>query len=275
MRLKIPLPFGELEIRARKTGRARPFFWFTLLSGVLHFFAVALLALFVFRHFVPLSPPKQQPVMVSISTATRIERRSHPIRARQPLERPRPIQQPNPVERPRAVEPVRPRFLARPVVRPHARAPMPSLTQSQIQAQTLAYERTIAQAKAANDPVAGAATSKLTPSASRPTKLNIDGSFGRPQPEGVLYPQKRWVDGPYAYYYVQYTAEYADGTTESGQVPWPIRFPLSDDPFARHIHRIPLPGPPPDFVLQAGVALQPLVKNCYDHHYEYCPIAHE
>ncbi|HLI96348.1 MAG TPA: hypothetical protein VKT72_09710 [Candidatus Baltobacteraceae bacterium] len=271
MRLIIPLPFGELEIRARKTRRARPFFWFMLLSGVLHFFAVALLALFVFRHFVPLAQPKQQPVMVSISSATRIQHRSHPIPAQKPLIRPvyprreliarretaRPSQEPKRV-----------------VVRPHAQQPA-TLTTAQIQAQTLAYERTIAQAKAADDPVAGAASSKITPTASRPTKLNIDGSFGRPQPEGVLYPEKRWVDGPYAYYYVRYTAEYADGTIESGDVPWPIRFPLSDDPFARHIHRIPLPGPQPNFVLPAGVALQPLVKNCYDHHYDYCPIEHE
>jgi hypothetical protein len=38
---------------------------------------------------------------------------------------------------------------------------------------------------------------------------------------------------------------------------------------------MPLPGPLPGYVLPDGVALDPLVKNCLDHHYDYCPIEHE
>ncbi len=281
MRFAIPLPFGEIEINVRKSRRARPLFWYGLLSAALHTAALVIAGFFVLRALLPVTSPKQQPPMiVTISSAPKIEARPHPVPARRPLVRPEPAQPKvaQQVSRPVPQRPrVMPRSLRRELSKPAkiAYAASQQLTQAQLQEQTRAFQQTIAQAKAANDPVAGAANSAVSPSASRRFAMNLQGQFAKPQPEGVLYPSKRWVDGPYVYYYVSYTAVYADGSPESGVVPWPIRFPLTADPFARGIHRMPLPGPLPDYVLPAGVAMAPLVKNCFDHHYQYCPIEHE
>lgn len=286
MQWTIPLPFGEIRIRLRRTRQAHPFFWYTLLSALLHIVFVGLIAGSLLQTFVKLKQAQQPPVMVSISSALRVEPRAHPKRANRPRERPQPQpqpvhrqirEQPRPIVHARAIAaPKQPRIIA--YVKPKAQPqPQPerTLTQAQIEAQTQAFQRTIAQAREATDAVAGAADSSVTPAAPKRSTLNLQGDYGPPQPEGVLYPLKRWIDGPYVYYYVRYDAEYADGSSESGLVPWPIRFPVDADPFARGVHRMPLPGPLPGYVLPDGVALHPLVKNCYDHHYDYCPIAHE
>jgi hypothetical protein len=258
-------------------------FWYALLSALLHVFVFTLIAGSILHAFVRAKQPQQQPVMVSISSALRIEPRTQPVRANHPIERPRPQPQPQPQvqqqqPQPRQVSAQRPE-LSKPArvayAQPRARTQTQTLTQAQIDAQTRAFQQTIAQARAASDPVAGVAQSNVQPAAPKRSVLNLQGNFGPPQPEGVLYPVKRWIDGPYVYYYVRYDAEYADGSTESGVVPWPIRFPLNADPFARGIHRMPLPGPLPGYELPGGIAMQPLVKNCYDHHYDYCPIEHE
>jgi len=277
MQLIVPLPFGEIRIGVHKTRRTRPLFWCVVLSAFLHVLALWLIGAAIFRTIVPLATPKQQPVMVSISSAQRVEPRARPMRAQHPIERPRPI----PVRphaaaahaRP-AAQPHRPE-LSKPVRVAYVRPQTQTLTPAQIDAQTRSFERTIERARLANDPVAGAATGSVVPAAPKRLALNVQGDFGRPRAEGVLYPLKRWTDGPWVYYYVRYDAEYADGSTESGVVPWPIRFPVGSDPFARGVHRMPLPGPLPGYVLPDGVALDPLVKNCFDRHYDYCPIEHE
>jgi hypothetical protein len=280
MQWKIPLPFGEIRIRIRRTRQPRAFFWYTLLSILLHVVFVSLVAGAILRAYVSVKQPQQEPVMVSISSAMRIEPRARPVPANHPMERPQP--QPKPVpqqQQPQPQQQQRPRpELSKPArvayVQPKEQTQR-TLTAAQIDAQTRAFSRTIAQARAASDPVAGAANSNLAPAAPKRYRLNIQGDYGPAQPEGVLTPLRRWIDGPYVYYYVRYDVEYADGTTETGNVPWPIRFPVDEDPFARGIRRMPLPGPLPGYVLPAGVALDPLAKNCYDHHYYQCPIAHE
>lgn len=287
MRWVVPIPFGEIRIRVRRTRQSRPLFWSLALSAFIHVFAVSLIAGAVLHAFVHANQQQQPPVMVSISSAMRIEPKANPMPARHPIERPQPQprvqqQQPQPQQQ---TQPVQRAVARRPelskpsrvaYVQPQRREQQAqTLTQAQLDAQSRAFEQTIAQARAASDPIAGAANSNVAPSAPKRQALNLQGDFGRPQPEGILYPVKRWTDGPYVYYYVRYDAEYADGNVESGVVPWPIRFPLNQDPFARNIHRMPLPGPLPGYALPTGVAMQPLVKNCYDHKYEYCPIAHE
>lgn len=279
MRIVIPLPFGELAIHVRKTRRTRPLFWYTLLSAALHFLTLGLVAAWVVHALLHVPQPKAQtPILVTISSAQRIAPRPHPVRARHPLQKPA-HQQPqrHPLiarAQPALPQAQRPELSVRKRVA-YAESKSQTLTQRQIDAQTRAFQQTIAQAKQANDPVAGAANDAVSPAASKRYAMNMQGDQGRPTPEGILYPLKRWTDGPYVYYYVRYDAIYADGTPESGDVPWPIRFPIANDPFARDRHRMPLPGPLPDFVLPSGVTMQPLVKNCYDHRYEYCPIARE
>lgn len=260
--------------------------WYILLSAAFHLVVVSGLVALLARTMLPMLTHRPPEEIVAISSAIRIEHRTRPVPAHNPIPRPHtapvtphnpapPVPKPaaKPVQKavtaPTHVATERPREIAK--IAYHA----PAVTQQQLQAQTQSFERTIAQAKAANDPVAGAATSTVTPEAPRRYAMNVNGSFGTPAPEGVLYPLKRWIQGPYVYYYVRYLAEYADGSTESGIVPWPIRFPANNDPFAHDRHHMPLPGPMPDYVASSDVQMHPLVKNCYDHRYNYCPIAHE
>ena len=253
--------------------------WFVLLSAAFHLVVVSGLVALLARTVLPVLAHRPPEEIVAISSAIRIEHRARPVPAHNPIPRPRaaPLM-------PRKPAPPEPKPVPKPLPKAAARHlreiakiayNAPAINQQQLQAQTQSFEKTIAQAKAANDPVAGAATSSLSPEAPKRYAMNVNGSFGTPAPEGVLYPTKRWTQGAYVYYYVRYLAEYADGTTESGIVPWPIRFPASNDPFAHDRHRMPLPGPMQDYVAAADVQMQPLVKNCYDHRYDYCPIAHE
>jgi hypothetical protein len=139
-----------------------------------------------------------------------------------------------------------------------------------------AFAQTIAAAKAAQDPVTGSQSAVVVPQA-----VQYHGSVAASiatvptHGQGYLTPLRRWVEGELVYYYVRYSVTYPDGTFETGVVPWPIHFPLHDDPFARGLHSMPLPGPASDYVASAGTGMHPLVKNCYDNRYRYCPIARE
>lgn len=281
-KIVVPLPFADLTITLRGNRRARPMLWYVLFSALFHVLTVAgFLTLFARALFPAAQHPQE---LVAISSAVRIEQRPRPIRAHTPVPEPRAIARQERTATTHQMT-VTHRELAAPrrelstirkvAYNPPVPAHSETLTKSQIQAQTQMFAQTIAQARAANDPVAGAASTITTPAAPKQYSLNIEGDFGKPQPEGVLYPLKRWLDDGWVYYYVRYTAEYADGSTESGLVPWPIRFPAGADPFAHDRHRMPLPGPMADYVASGDTQMNPLVKNCYDHRYDYCPIAHE
>lgn len=283
-KIVVPLPFADVTITVRGNRRARPMLWYVLFSALFHILAVtgfiALLARSLYPANAQQHPP---PELVTISSAMRIEPKPRPIRAHAPIPKEHAVAHAQTAVTHRITVTHRERAAVRRELstmrkiayNPPRPARSTSLTASDIRSQTQMFENTIAQARAANDPVAGAATDNTTPAAPKRYSLNIDGDFGKPQPEGILYPLKRWVDGVWVYYYVRYTAEYADGTTEGGVVPWPIRFPVNADPFAHDRHRMPLPGPMPGYVASADTEMNPLVKNCYDHHYDYCPIEHE
>jgi hypothetical protein len=71
--------------------------------------------------------------------------------------------------------------------------------------------------------------------------------------------------------------EYEDGTTETGYVPWPIRYLPKDDPFLLHREHFPLPGPLADFTLPRNTNVHPLIAFCLEHRDELstCPIEHD
>jgi hypothetical protein len=140
------------------------------------------------------------------------------------------------------------------------------------------FEKTIAQLRRQSDPLAGAARPVETPAAPKRFAFDFRGSVGTsPQAEGILTPVKSWRDGPYTYYYVRYWVQYADGSTESGYVPWPLRYLPQTDPFLLHWEHFPLPAPLPDYALPTDTDLRPLVAYCYEHRGEFsdCPIAHD
>ena len=141
--------------------------------------------------------------------------------------------------------------------------------------QQVQFTQTIARLREENNPVAGAAR----PVAVSPPKRyasDFSGSIGSPNiGEGILYPTQSWQVGPWDYYYVRYWVLYPDGTSETGTVPWPVRFPQSQDPIKLGWRSMPLPGPQPGYVLPADANPHPLVAFCYEHHFASCPVAHD
>lgn len=273
MRLTLPLPYGEVTVTVSRTRQARPLFWFLVLSTALHILVISLVVRFALQAIMP--QIDRQPIMVSLSSALRIDRRARPQPAAAPAHRPR--QQPSRVRTQVAVaaKTATARSVASPSPQPRpsvAKAPAKDRIAEQLQRDTRELAQTAARLSAQDSPLSGLATPSAMPASPKRYTLDISGAYGKPQPEGILYPIKRWVEGQYVYYYVRYLAYYSDGTSETGSVPWPIRYARDADPFAHGIHHMPLPGPPSGFVLQDDVSMDPLVQNCYDHRYQYCPI---
>jgi hypothetical protein len=120
--------------------------------------------------------------------------------------------------------------------------------------------KTIAAARTANDPLR--AVPKETPAAPKHFRISMQGRFGDLRyGEGFYFPIRGWTSGGLDYYYVSYEFTWADGTYETGAVPWPIHFDPAHDPFTNPgmgAHT-PLPPPPPGFAPPAnlGKALRP------------------
>ncbi len=178
-------------------------------------------------------------------------------------------------------EPVRKREVAR--IQLHAIHVTPPHTQRSTQtfdpqAQQAQFEKTIAKLREENNPVESAARPVQTPETARRFNFDISGSIGTaPHGEGILTPLQSWHADGYDYYYVRYWVEYPDGTTETGIVPWPLRYLPAVDPFRLGIQHFPLPVPLAGYALPAGTALHPLVAYCYEHRSELpsCPIYHD
>ncbi len=141
--------------------------------------------------------------------------------------------------------------------------------------QQAAFQKTIAQLREQDNPVTEAERPVQVASEPQRSAYNFSQSVGtRPQAEGVLTPVRSWHDGPYDYYYVEYWVQYEDGSTETGYVPWPIRYLPKQDPFQLHLQHFPLPGPMPDFALPSDTRVHPLIAFCLEHRGELsnCPI---
>lgn len=265
---------------------SRLLFWCVVLSIVLHFTIVPLLVwLLRAGHFVP--PSQKEIVYVSRSSALRITQRTHP-RPPRPRVQPQPLVAQHPVAAQQAQpRPTRPRTSQprREIVRIDRRAlritvpkvsySQPTLDTAQQQAQ---FQKTIARLREQNDPVIGAARPVQPSQTVKHYAFDFSGSLGTaPRGEGILTPEESWHDGGYDYYYVRYWVEYPDGTTETGHVPWPLRYRPSQDPFRLGIQHFPLPVPLSDYTLPAGTVLHPLVAYCLQHREEIasCPIYHE
>jgi hypothetical protein len=66
--------------------------------------------------------------------------------------------------------------------------------------------------------------------------------------DGMIRQVKHWRVGNENWYYVHYEYMYGDGHVEEADVPWPVHYPINDDPFARGDHRVAIQDPPKDFV---------------------------
>jgi hypothetical protein len=251
-----------------------------VLSLFFHF-VVGPLLVWLFGYRMP--PAKPEVLYVVQSSSITHAPRPHP---RPPVQRP-PVPQPQHVAVPQPhqqqqqkPQPPRPevkreiaRIDRRSVHPPPAHAvALSAATQQQM------FEKTIARLRAENNPLVSAARSTVAPAAPRRFNFDFSGSVGTaPTAEGILTPDRSWRDNGYDYYYVRYWVQYADGSTETGIVPWPLRYRPSDDPFRLGMEHFPLPGPMADYVLPPGTNLHPLVAFCYKHRDQFpnCPIQHD
>lgn len=249
------------------------------ISILVHFIAGPLLVRLFGREPAPWQPART--FFVTRSTALRITRRNRPIPPRpvqQPAASPQPARaQPQQVEPPERAYPQMPRPAIRAPEAPVA--PQRTRIAVEVAKDEQQFEKTIAQLRAHSDPLVSAARSPLPAEASRHYSFNIAADVAAgPRQQGILepLPGSPWHDGGYDYYYVRYWAEYDDGTTETGIVPWPLRYPPAQDPFKLGLRHIPLPLPLPDYRLPPGTVMHPLVEYCYEHRAQLtsCPIAH-
>ncbi|MGZ3574962.1 MAG: hypothetical protein ACXVA3_06735 [Vulcanimicrobiaceae bacterium] len=264
-------------MRRRRVRVQRVLLWALLLSIIVHFTVGPYLAALFFQHTLVQFGGKSAAV---VTTRITFDHRL-PVR-------PRPRSQPRPViaQRPRAIVPphvsahavaAAPKAAAAPhrheLLHFEKHAP-PRLTSEQIAEQEAGFSKTIAQARAGQDPVAGSTSATVAPEPPAAFKRDLSSFSGVGFGDGYLYPVNSWKADGYDYYYVRYRVTHADGTPEEGVVPWPIRYLPGDDPFVRGVRRIPLPGPLASFQLPADADPKPLVAYCYEHRLQYCPIDH-
>jgi hypothetical protein len=238
-------------------------------------------------------PPKEQDI-VTVSSAIKLERRAKPVpvarpahsslaRRSAPAAPPKPVAavEPKPVVEPRqrkpelaqqapTAPPAPPTQTPRDA--PHvqhvamvqhppavSRAAQPSAHSGRYSDEQIAQiqqdlEKTIAQARTANDPLR--AVPKETPGAPKRFHIQMEGRFGDlSSGEGFYYPIRGWKSGGLDYYYVSYEFTWEDGTYETGSVPWPIHFDPARDPFTNPGmgEHTPLPPPPSGFAPPANL----------------------
>lgn len=251
-----------------------------LLSLLFHFTLVPLIVWLLRGRPLPNAP--QEIVHIATSSIVRITHRTRPLPARhphvttahrQPIPRRQVQPQPRSAPARREIARINPRAV-RPVP-PKAQYSRSTLNTAQQENQ---FEKTIARLREENNPVISAARPVQTPEAAKHYTYDFSGSLGTaPSAEGILTPEKSWHEDGYDYYYVRYWVQYPDGTTETGIVPWPLRYRPEHDPFRLGIEHFPLPVPLPDYTLPPGTVLHPLVAFCYKHREELddCPIYHE
>ncbi len=198
-----------------------------------------------------------------------------PARALHELSKPAASAPPNPPKTVAATAPPNP--VATPVqaAQPHqvalaqrpAQASRPSqLSQAHIARMTESFDKTLAELRRESDPLTVRPEPPAATKHYRIAMIGVDGDLRHGQ--GYYYPIKSWRADGYDYYYVSYTFTWADGTYESGGVPWPIRFRPHDDPFTHpddpNSAKVPLPQPLPGWTLPAGEkmgkALEPFVQ---------------
>jgi len=238
-----------------------------LLSLVVHIVALPLLVWLLFAR-VFLIPPNQKPETVSVSTAARLEKTDRPL----PKNITKPVvsqaAQPKPV--PSSAPPRH--ELAKAVPRAPAQPPKPALHPSL--GQTLAqqeaqFARTAAKLRAENDPLS-VATPNGTPASTQKQIVNEMGKDHQETFYAILTPTKHWIDGDLSCYYTSYDMRTSAGGEDDGDIPWPVCYPKNHDrmlPLSRP-HELPVPFPPPGYVLPAGTYLTAFIRSIYEGHPE-------
>ncbi len=256
--------------------------WALLLSVVLHAMLLPLLLWMggVDIRIVPRRPPERE--LVVASTAIRIEKR--------PIPQPRARTARPSVSRPRS-QPVRPQSAqpqrAQPVRTPSARhelarnaptaPPQPKLQkrteahqkpslEEQIAQQERAFSQEVARLNARNDPLSIATPAPQRPASYRRTFFDVPGHRQRTTVQALLIPLSHWYTNGLSCYYTRYVAQFGNGGSEDGVIPWPVCYPESEDRMAHppYPHNLPIPVPQPGYVLPTNTYLTPLLRAVYN-----------
>jgi hypothetical protein len=262
--------------RERERSR-RTLVWAVLISALLHV-ALAPLASWVWLANWVLVPKKSlQTETVVASTSVRIERRSvaqPPVRGASPQRAAPPQPAPHPaVRRERAA----PRYeLARsmpsatpqPTPSPEKKRdlPQPLTLRERLVEQQRRFAEQVAQLNRRKDPLSLAPVPRQPPAAFHRAFFDVPGHRERDVVQIVLTPLRHWYSGGTICYYARYDAQHGRGGSEDGVIPWPVCYPIGDDRIANppYVHSVPIPVPPPGYVLPAGTYLTPLLQGIYN-----------
>jgi hypothetical protein len=248
--------------------------WATLLSVAIHALVIPLAAWLASINLtlVTARPPERETVVAS--TAVRIERRPMPqprVRVLPPSAPARSATRPR-VEQRAAPAAARPPELARespsavPQPTPQEiRRNEPATLEQQIAQQERAFSQEIARLRARDNPLSLATRAPAPPAVYHRTYFDVPGHRDVDAVQVQLIPLRHWYTSATICYYTRYVAQYTHGGTEDGTIPWPVCYPVNDDKIAHppFVHDVPIPIPPPDYVLPAGTYLTPLLARIY------------
>jgi hypothetical protein len=257
--------------------RARRWVWAIPISMLLHVVLVPL-ALVVFAEKLLLKTSSQQePERVVATTAIRLDRRPMPRRAaapskaataaqpqRQALQsRPQPPAPLAATPTPRPTPTAAPSPQPRPVPKKQQQS---TPLQQQIASQEQAFQKTATELHSRNQTLSIATIPPAQPSSYHRSAFDTSGEHVRDVTQMVVFPGQHWSENGMHCYYVQYAAQFANGSNEEGALPWPVCYPADDDRFIKYPFpgvRVPIPYPQPGYVLPAGTYLTPFLKSIY------------
>ena len=262
-----------LSVEREEGPRGRPLLWATVLSVVIHALLIPIAAWIGSITLPIVMPTPRERETVVASTAVRIERRPVPqprVRARPPAVPSHPRTPPQ-LAQPQRPPAARPHELAREVpsaapqpTRQELKRNPPSLAQ-QIAQQERAFSQEVAQLRARDNPLSLATKAPAPPAAYHRTYFDLPGHREVDAVEVQLIPLRRWYTAAAVCYDARYVAQYMHGGNEEGVIPWPVCYPIDDDKIAHpaFVHNVPMPIPPPGYVLPPGTYLTPLLARIY------------
>jgi hypothetical protein len=255
---------------------SRQWAWAIPLSVLLH--AVLLpLALAIFASKLVFAPQAhQEPERVVATTSIRMDRRPVPRREgapSQPSGRVAPQPQPRPRKaQPQALPEETPTPPPTPKPLPSSKpSPVPKKEQSiplqmQIAAQQQTFQKTAEQLNKNNDPLSVATIAPKQPSSYHRSAFDVPGKLMRNNAQALLFPQQHWMENGLRCYYMRYAAQFSNGSSEEGVVPWPVCYLPNEDRFVKYPFPgvpLPIPYPQPGYVLPPGTYLSPFLERVY------------
>lgn len=183
--------------------------------------------------------PVTKPAPKLVPKPVRVPQRTEkPQRVRPELAAARPAVTPAPQEGPReraSPRPVRPpatplpRRVTQPATAGAEASERSALSPAKLAQLNQDFERTIAQSRAASNPLN---VKNALPAATKRYHTQMVGIDGRLTGfQGLCDPIKSWESAGWDYYYVACNVAFDDGRTERQGVPWPVRFRPEADPF--------------------------------------------